>query len=150
MKTNAEQISSQQKAYAEALLEQNRAWKERIDALQKSESSIQCLQSEVEQLRKELDSRKESRPAEAEKASNDFSFGRVAPEHTEDEISDPGEIVLFPRSEADCQAFLVSQMRLNDELGSALEALERRKILDLLGPLFQSRAYLALITNNPP
>ena len=37
-----------------------------------------------------------------------------------------------------------------DELGSALEALERRKILDLLGPLFRSRAYLALITNNPP
>ena len=45
---------------------------------------------------------------------------------------------------------LPSQMRLNDELGSALEALERRKILDLLGPLFRSRSYLALITNNPP
>lgn len=58
--------------------------------------------------------------------------------------------MLFPRSEADCQAFLVSQMRLNDELGSALEALQRRKILNLLGPLFQLRAYLALITNNPP
>ena len=149
-KTNAEQISAQQKAYAQALLEQNRALKERIDALQGNESSIQNLQSEVERLRKELDSRKESKPAEGEKASNDFSLWRAAPEHTEDEISDPGEIVLFPRSEADCQAFLVSQMRLNDELGSALEALERRKILDLLGPLFRSRAYLALITNNPP
>jgi hypothetical protein len=128
-------------------LKQNRALRERIDALQKSESSIQNLQSEVERLRKELDSRKESRPAEGEKALNDFSFWRGAPE---DEISDPGEIVLFPRSEADCQAFLVSQMRLNDELGSALEALERRKILDLLGPLFRSRSYLALITNNRP
>jgi hypothetical protein len=149
-KTNAEQISAQQKAYAQALLEQNRVLKERIDALQKSESSVQNLQSEVERLRKELDSRKESKPAEGEKASNDFSFWRAAPEHIEDEISDPGEIVLFPRSEADCQAFLVSQMRLNDELGSALEALQRRKILNLLGPLFQLRAYLALITNNPP
>ena len=28
--------------------------------------------------------------------------------------------MLFPRSDADCQAFLVSQMRLNDELAKAL------------------------------
>ena len=58
--------------------------------------------------------------------------------------------MLFPRSEADCQAFLVSQMRLNDELAKALDALERRKLLNLLLPLFPSRAYLALITNNTP
>jgi hypothetical protein len=44
-KTNAEQISAQQRAYAEALLEQNRALKERIDALQKSESSIQSFKA---------------------------------------------------------------------------------------------------------
>src|SRR6476660_1297471 len=75
-KTNAEQISAQQRAYAQALLEQNRVLKERIDALQKSESSVQNLQSEVERLRKELDSRMESRPAEGEKALNDFSFWR--------------------------------------------------------------------------
>jgi hypothetical protein len=149
-KTNAEQINAQQKAYAEALLEQNRVMKERIDALQKNESVIQSLQSEVERLKKELDSRKESAPAEEEKASNDFSFWRAAPERVEDEISDPGEIMLLPRSEADCQAFLVSQMRLNDELAKALDALERRKILNLLQPLFPSRAYLALITNNAP
>jgi uncharacterized small protein (DUF1192 family) len=147
-KTNAEQINAQQKAYAEALLEQNRVMKERIDALQKNESVIQSLQSEVERLKKELDSQKESAPAAEEKA--DFSFWRAAPDRAEDEISDPGEIVLFPRSEADCQAFLVSQMRLNDELAKALEALQRRKILNLLQPLFPSRAYLALITNNAP
>ena len=63
-KTNAEQINAQQKAYAEALLEQNRAMKERLDALQKNESTIQGLQSEIERLKKELDSRKESAPAE--------------------------------------------------------------------------------------
>ena len=40
------------------------------------------------------------------------------------------------RSDADCQAFLVSQMRLNDELAKALDALERRKLLNLLWPLF--------------
>ena len=151
-KTNAEQINAQQKAYAEALLEQNRVMKERIDAPQKNESVIQSLQREVERLKKELDSRKESAPAEEDKAapSNDFSFWRAAPDRAEDEIFDPGEIVLFPRSDTDCQAFLVSQMRLNDELAKALDALERRRLLNLLLPFFPSRAYLALITNNTP
>ena len=142
-KTNAEQINAQQKAYAEALLEQNRAMKERIDALQKNESTIQSLHSEVERLRKELDSTKESGPAEEYDASSDFSLWRAA----EDEISDPGEIMLFPRSEADSQAFLVSQIRLNDELSRALDALERRKLLNLLYP---SRTSLALTTHNAP
>ena len=130
-RTNAEQINAQQKAYAEALLEQNRVMKERIDQLQKNESVIRSLQSEVERLKKESGSGKGPTPAE-------------------DEISDPGEIVLFPRSEADCQAFLVSQMRLNNELAKAHEALERRKLLNLFLPLFPSRAYLALITRNTP
>jgi chromosome segregation ATPase len=146
-KTNAEQINAQQKAYAEALLEQNRAMKERIDALQKNESTIQSLHSEVERLRKELDARKESAPTEEDDASNDFSLWRAGPDRAEDQISDPGEIVLFPRSEADCQAFLVSQMRLNDELTKALDALERRKLLNLLLP---SRSSLALTTHNAP
>ncbi|MGA7393556.1 MAG: hypothetical protein WBW78_12955 [Terrimicrobiaceae bacterium] len=102
-KTNAEQINAQQKAYAEALLEQNRVMKERIDQLQKNESVIRSLQSEVERLKKESGSGKGPTPAEEGKAnpSNDFSF-RDTPDRAEDEISDPGEIVLFPRSEADC------------------------------------------------
>jgi hypothetical protein len=40
-------------------------------------------------------------------------------------------------------------MRLNDELSKALDALERRRLLNLLWPLFPSRAYLALINNAP-
>ena len=146
--TNAEQINAQQKAYAEALLEQNRVMKERIDALQKNEAVIQSLQGEVERLNKELDSKKESVPAKQTDMSDEFSLWRAAPNRAEDEISDPGEIVFFPRSDADCQAFLVSQMRLNDELAEALDALERRKLLNLLS--FPSRAYLALITNHTP
>ena len=63
--TNAEQINAQQKAYAEALLEQNRMMKERIDASEER-IRIQSLQSEVERLKK-LDSRKESAPAEEDK-----------------------------------------------------------------------------------
>jgi hypothetical protein len=38
-------------------------------------------------------------------------------------------------------------MSLNDELAKALDALERRKLLNLL---FPSRAYLALIINHTP
>ena len=57
VKTNAEQINAQQKAYAEALLEQNQALKKRIDALQQKDSTIHDLQAEIERLRKELDSR---------------------------------------------------------------------------------------------
>jgi hypothetical protein len=148
-KTNAEQINAQQKAYAKALLEQNRAMKERIDALQASESTIQTLQGEVERLKKELDSRKQSAPSEESKAtpSNDFSF--AMPDRGEDVISDPGEIMLFPRSEADCQAFLVSQMRLNDELAAQFATLERRRLLTLVSPFFRFR-YLAITTNNSP
>jgi hypothetical protein len=143
--TNAEQINAQQKAYAEALLEQNRVMKERIEAFQKNESVIQSLQSEIERLKKERDSKKEPAPAEEDK--DDFSLWRAVPEPAGDEISDPGEIVLLTRSEAGCQAFLVSQMHLNDELARALDALERRRLLNLL---FPSRAYLALTTHNAP
>ena len=71
------------------------------------------------------------------------------PNRAEDEISDPGEIVLFPRSDADGQAFLISQMRLNDELATAHDALKRRRLLKRW-PLFPSRAYFALITRNTP
>jgi hypothetical protein len=39
-------------------------------------------------------------------------------------------------------------MRLNDELAKALDALERRKLLNLLRPLFSFRA--SLITYHTP
>ena len=71
------------------------------------------------------------------------------PDRGEDVISDPGEIMLFPRSEADCQAFLLSQMRLNDELAAQLARLERRRLLTLVSPFFRFR-YLAITTNNTP
>jgi hypothetical protein len=40
VKTNAEQMNAQQKAYAEALLEQNRALNQRIQDLQKQDSKV--------------------------------------------------------------------------------------------------------------
>ena len=55
-KADAAQINAQQKAHAEALLEQNVALKRRIDELQQKDSTIQNLQGEIERLKKELDS----------------------------------------------------------------------------------------------
>ena len=102
--------------------------KERIDALQATESTIQTLQGEVERLeKKELDSKKRSAPSEESKATPSNDFSSATPDRGEDVISDPGEILLFPRSEADCQTFLVSEMRLNDELAAQLATLERRR-----------------------
>jgi cell shape-determining protein MreC len=49
-------MNAQQKAYAESLLEQNRAMKKRLDLLMQNESNTQQLQQEVERLKKELQS----------------------------------------------------------------------------------------------
>ena len=68
VKTNAEQMNAQQKAYAEALLEQNRALNQRIQDLQKQDSTIQGLQEEIERLKKERDAQPRTERS-AEKAS---------------------------------------------------------------------------------
>jgi hypothetical protein len=135
-RTGSEQINAQQKAYAEALLEQNQVLKKRIDALQQKDSTIQNLQGEIERLKKELESRPSQHSAPPNGESPDPSsakpddFSKV---NTLD-FTDPSEITLFPRSEADYQAFLISQMRLNDELSAELYALERRRFEVLFGP----------------
>ena len=54
------------------------------------------------------------------------------------DFTDPSEIMLFPRSEADYQAFLISQMRLNDELAAEFSALVRRRFEVPLAPGFPS------------
>ena len=141
VKTNAEQINAQQKAYAEALLEQNQALKKRIDALQQKDSTIHDLQGEIERLRKELESRPSPQftPPNGETpdpSTRPGDFSEVDPL----DISDPGEIMLFPRSEADYQAFLISQMRLNDELSAEFSTLFRRRFEVPLTPNFPSRS----------
>jgi hypothetical protein len=128
VKTNAEQITAQQKAYAESLLEQNIALKKRIDALQQKDSTVHDLQTEIERLRKELESRPPQQsppngetPDASAAEADDFSQTDTL------NFTDPGEIVLFPRSEADYQAFLISQMRLHDELSIELRSSLRRR-----------------------
>jgi hypothetical protein len=145
VKTNAEQINAQQKAYAESLLEQNIALKKRIDALRQKDSTIRDLQTEIERLRKELDSRpppKSTPPApDAPPAeTDDFSQTNTL------NFTDPGEVVFFPRSEADYQAFLISQMRLHDELLAELDSSIRRRFEALFARSAPSRSSFTLIT----
>jgi hypothetical protein len=127
-KADAAQINAQQKAHAEALLEQNVALKRRIDELQQKDSTIQNLQGEIERLKKELDSRPspQSAPPKGEIPEPSSKPGDFSKDNTLD-FTDPSEIMLFPRSEADYQAFLISQIRLNDELFAELSALVRRR-----------------------
>jgi hypothetical protein len=147
-KTNTEQINAQQKAYAESLLEQNAALKKRIDALQQKDSTIHDLQTEIERLRKELESRPplQSAPPNGETPdaataeADDFSQMNTL------NFTDPGEIVLFPRSEADNQAFLISQMRLHDELSAELNASIRRRFEAIFIHSLPSRGSHTLIT----
>jgi hypothetical protein len=150
-KTNSEEINAQQKAYAEALLEQNVALKRRIDELQQKDSTIQSLQGEIERLKKELDStRGEPMPPDETKQSPSEDFSSTWAFPVDQAITDPGEVMFFAESDADYPSFLVSQMRLNDELSAELTILQRRKLQVLLRPNFLSRDYLALTTHKTP
>ena len=135
-KADAAQINAQQKAHAEALLEQNVALKRRIDELQQKDSTIRNLQGEIERLKKELDSRPspQSAPPNGEIPDSSSKPGDFSKVNTLN-FTDPSEIMLFPRSEADYQAFLISQMQLNDELSAELSALVRRRFEVLLHPV---------------
>jgi hypothetical protein len=144
VKTNAEQMNAQQK-YAEALLEQNRALNQRIQDLQKQDSTVQSLQEEIEGLKKERDLQPHTDAPAPEKASpqptpetpQGFSALDGGPLPEEDSISDPGHLILFSRCEEDYGAFLISQMRLNSELSEQLDAIVRRRLALLLtGPRF--------------
>jgi hypothetical protein len=140
VKTNAEQMNAQQKTYAEALLEQNRALNQRIQDLEKQDSTIQSLQKEIERLKKERETQPHTDAPASEKASlqptpempQGFSSLDGGPLPEEDSISDPGDLILFPRCEEDYGAFLISQMRLNSELSGQLNAIVRRRLAHLL------------------
>ena len=56
VKADAEQRNAQQKAYAEALTEQNRAMKKRIETMQQEAGKVPELQKQIDRLKRELDS----------------------------------------------------------------------------------------------
>ena len=137
VKTNAEQMNAQQKAYAEALLEQNRALNQRIQDLQKQLET---------QPHTDAPASEKASPQPTPETPQGFSAldGGSLPE--EDSISDPGDLILFPCCEEDYGAFLISQMRLNSELSQQLDAIVRRRLALLLTG---SRFPLSY-TPNPP
>ena len=145
-KTNAEQINAQQKAYTEALLEQNGALKERIDALQKNESSIQSLQSEVERLKKELDSGKD--PGQANRTGQPprviLRSGAQRRIMSRTRSLTREKLSSFPVRKPTVRNFLSARCALNDELARALGALERRRLLNLASPFFPFARLLSL------
>lgn len=59
---DAEQMNAQQKAYAEALTEQNRAMKKRIETMQQDSGKVPELQRQIDRLKRELDSLPSSAP----------------------------------------------------------------------------------------
>ena len=55
VKTDDEQRNAQQRAYAEALQEENRAMKKRLESLQQDAGKVPGLEQEIERLKKQLD-----------------------------------------------------------------------------------------------
>jgi hypothetical protein len=141
------QLNAKQRAYAEALQEQNRAMQKRIETLQQEVKKVPGLQLELNQLKDRIGEPAESpssksaptpKPAE----SQDVLSG-VDPELPAWEVgaSDSGEIPLPADEES--QDFLLSQMRINDECATALAAAERRKIAAVITSPFLRRKEFA-------
>ncbi|OJU97971.1 MAG: hypothetical protein BGO12_00215 [Verrucomicrobia bacterium 61-8] len=145
-------MNAQQKAYAEALLEQNRAMKKRIDTMQQEAAKVPELQKQIDGLKQQLKSLPSPEPtpkAKPEPTSEPVEgFSSVEPPlpEWEEGISDPCEIVLFADSDDQSQAFLISQMRLNDEFTAELAAAERRRVAAVFNTPFLRRKELALLT----
>ncbi|MDX2081242.1 MAG: hypothetical protein SFU53_10700 [Terrimicrobiaceae bacterium] len=151
VRTENELMNEQQRAYAEALQEQNRAMKKRIESLQQEAGKVPELEKEVNRLKSQLDETPEppARPQKPEPAKTEdddfFSSAEPALPEWEEGISDPCEIVLFADSNDRSQAFLISQMRLHDEFAAELAAAERRKISAALTGPFLRRKELAVL-----
>jgi len=144
------ELSSKQRAYADALQEQNRAMKKRIESLQEEAGKVPGLQHEVDRLKKQIDETPEPAKAPAPATSDkieDDAFSSVEPElpSWEQGVSDPGEILLSAESDDQSQEFLISQMRLNDEFSAELAAAERRKVSAAITGSFFRRKELALL-----
>lgn len=146
------ELDARQRAYAEALQEQNRALKKRIESLQLDAGKVPELEREIDQLKRQIDETPEppAVPANPEpaKIEEDDLFSYVEPKLPEWEEggSDPNETVRFAHSDKPSQAFLLSQMRLNDEIAAELAAAERRKVFAALHAPLLRRKELTLLT----
>jgi type II secretory pathway pseudopilin PulG len=146
------QLNTKQRAYAEALQEQNRAMQKRIEQLRQEAGKIPALQQELNQLKQQAGELPkpqptlEPTPAPAKLEDADV-LSSVDPELPtwEEGVSDPGEITLF--AESDDQNFLLSQMRINDEFASELAVAERREIASAFAAPILRRKEFALLNH---
>jgi len=147
--------NAQQRAYADALMEQNRAMKARIESMQQEAGRVEKLEKEIERLKKPTVPvptpvpTPSPTPPEATVPEGEDVFSSVEPPlPVADEISDPCEILLFANSDDECQAFLLSQMRLNDEFAAELKTLERRRRESFFPAPLIRRKEFAFLTKN--
>lgn len=152
VRAEGEMMNAQQRAYAEALQEQNRAMKKRIESLQGEAGKIPELQQEIDRLKKQLDAvpipmdAPSPEPDSSSAVEDDDIFSSVEPPLP---VWDDSNSLTSPAAE-EGQSFLISQMLLNDEFTAALAAVERQRIAArLVGPVLRRREF-ALLTNTKP
>lgn len=139
-KTEGE-LNAQQRAYADALQEQNRAMKKRIESLQQDAGKVPELQREIEKLKKrgEDEPKPSSAPASPEPTSEDDAFSSMEPalpqwEPSEEHIADN----------------LLAQMRRNDEYATQLAEAERQRISSIINRPFLPSISIALLKRQSP
>ena len=152
VRADGETMNAQQRAYAEALQEQNRAMKKRIESLQGEAGKIPELEQEIDRLKKQLD----AVPAPQDVPTPEPDSSGVS---EDEDIFSSVEPPLPVWDDADAQtshpanegqAFLISQMQLNDEFTATLAAVERQRMAaKLVGPILRRREF-ALLTNTKP
>ncbi|MBE2203676.1 MAG: hypothetical protein IAE94_05020 [Chthoniobacterales bacterium] len=152
VRSDSETMNAQQRAYAEALQEQNRAMKKRIESLQGEAGKIPELQQEIDRLKKQLDAIPDPvdapspEPGSSGVSEDEDVFSSVEPPLPAWDESE----FLTPSTEEDEQTFLISQMRLNDEFTAALAAVERQRITArLVGPILRRREFASLNNTKP-
>ncbi len=144
-----------QRIYAEALQEQNRAMKHRLDSLHQDASRVPVLEQEIDQLKKQIRQTpaptEPTNPPTSESGEENDVFSAVNSDlPVADEFTDPGAITLFPESDAQNQNFLLSQMRLNDQFAAELARAEKRQRASLVTAPFLRRRELAFLNPKTP
>ncbi len=137
------EMTAQQEAYAAALQEQNRAMKNRIESMQQDANKVPGLEQEIDRLKRQLDqippkpaTSKQPDPVDVIPSEEDLFSSVEPPLPVADEFT------------GESQEFLLSQMRLNDEVASELKSVEQRKLETLFHAPFLRRKELALLTKN--
>ena len=142
------QLNARQRAYAEALQEQNLAMQKRLESLQQEARKVPGLQQELNQLKMKAGESAKPQPTpeptpDPAKVEDVDVLSSVDPDLPawEEAPSDPSEITLS--TECDDQDFLLSQMRINNEFATELAAAERQKISSVFSAPFLRRREFA-------